>query len=71
MGFHVFYTVMSVILSNKFKYGPSDYSNYFAFIGLFYSLSQLFSKTLINRFSANPTNLVVLCTFSLMTLLLH
>ncbi len=66
MGFHVFFTVMSVILKDKFKFGPQDYSNYFAFVGLFYAASQLLSKRLINRFAADPTWMVVTCTLFLM-----
>jgi hypothetical protein len=58
---------MSVILKDKFSFGPQDYSNYFAFVGLFYAASQLLSKRLINRFSADPTWMVIICTLFLMT----
>jgi predicted MFS family arabinose efflux permease len=66
IGFHVFFTVMSVILKDKFKFAPNDYSNYFAFVGLFYALSQLLSKRIINSCAADPTWMVVACTFFLM-----
>jgi len=61
MGFHVFYTVMSVILREKFKFGPSDWSNYFAFIGFVYATSQVLSKYFVNRFSDDPTRLIMAC----------
>ena len=57
---------MSVILKDKFKFGPNDYSNYFAFVGLFYALSQLLSKRIINNCSDDPTWMVVACVFFLM-----
>ena len=69
MGFHVFFTVMSVILKDKFKFSPQDYSNYFALVGLFYALSQLLSKRIINNCSTDPTRMVITCTLFLMLVL--
>jgi len=61
MGFHVFYTVMQAIIKDKFKFQPTDYSNYFAFIGLTYAFSQLISRAVINRFGKNQTFLLIPC----------
>mmetsp|Transcript_3728 Transcript_3728/g.8609 ORF Transcript_3728/g.8609 Transcript_3728/m.8609 type:complete len:483 (+) Transcript_3728:255-1703(+) len=61
MGFHVFYTVMSVILREKFKFGPNDWSNYFAFIGFVYATSQVLSKYFVNRTANDPTRLIMVC----------
>lgn len=61
MGFHVFFTVMQVILKSTFNFQPSDYSNYFAFIGLTYAFSQLISRAVINRFGKDQTVLLIVC----------
>merc|ERR1711966_7633 len=61
MGFHVFYTVMQVILRERFHFEPHDYSVWFAFIGGVYATSQLFAKSAISCFGDNPTKLVVTC----------
>mmetsp|Transcript_49252 Transcript_49252/g.98462 ORF Transcript_49252/g.98462 Transcript_49252/m.98462 type:complete len:465 (+) Transcript_49252:44-1438(+) len=61
MGFHVFYTVMNVILRERFEFQPNDYSVWFAFIGGVYATSQLFAKMVIDRFGDNPTKLVIGC----------
>ena len=65
MGFHVFYTVTQVILKEKFKFAPNDYSNYFAFIGFTYAFSQLVSRAVINRFGKNQTMLLIPCLLAL------
>lgn len=61
MGFHVFYTVMNVILRERFSFEPSDYSVWFAFIGGVYATSQLFARVVIDSFGDNPTKLVMSC----------
>jgi DHA1 family tetracycline resistance protein-like MFS transporter len=66
MGFHLFYTVMQVLLKDRFQFKPADYSNYFAFIGLTYAFSQLISRAIINRFGKDQTHLLIVCLFSLM-----
>ena len=65
MGFHVFYTVTQVILKEKFKFAPNDYSNYFFFIGFTYAFSQLVSRAVINRFGKNQTMLLIPCLLAL------
>jgi MFS family permease len=66
IGFHLFYTVMQMLLKDRFHFQPADYSNYFAFIGLTYAFSQLVSRGIINRFGKDQTMLLVICLFSLL-----
>ncbi|KAJ1492163.1 major facilitator superfamily domain-containing protein, partial [Baffinella frigidus] len=60
-GFHVFQTVMSVLLKDRYNFGPDDYTNYFFLIGFMYAGSQLFARAVINRFDSNPTPLLAVC----------
>lgn len=53
---------MNVILKERFGFGPSEYSNYFAFIGLVYGGSQILSKFAVNATRDDPTKMVMLCT---------
>jgi len=63
MCFHIYYTVMQTVLKDTFKFQPTDYSNYFAFIGFTYAFSQLISRAVINSFGKNQTFLLIPCLF--------
>uniref|UniRef100_A0A7S0H9D2 Major facilitator superfamily (MFS) profile domain-containing protein n=1 Tax=Hanusia phi TaxID=3032 RepID=A0A7S0H9D2_9CRYP len=65
MGFHIFFTLLTTLLKERFHFQPKDYSNYFAFIGLMYAISQLLSRSIINRFDKDQTKLVVFCVLLL------
>ncbi|EKX41470.1 hypothetical protein GUITHDRAFT_74715 [Guillardia theta CCMP2712] len=65
MGFHIFFTLLTTLLKERFHFQPKDYSNYFAFIGAMYAISQLLSRTIINRFDKDQTKLVVFCVLLL------
>lgn len=54
--------VMQVLLKERFSFGPNDYSNYFAFIGLVYGVSQIVSKHAVNSTRDDPTRMVMACT---------
>jgi MFS family permease len=55
LSFHVFQTVWTVVLEERFQFGPTEYNRYFGFIGFAFALSQGFlAKTLLNRFGQTP-----------------
>ena len=63
LAFHVFMTVWTVSLKERFSFGPKDHANFMGWVGLWYALSQGF---LAQRFiSDNPTNVLLWCTVGL------
>jgi MFS family permease len=51
ISFHIFQTIWSVSLRDRFQFGPQDYGRFFSMYGLFLALSQgFFSKFLLNLF---------------------
>jgi MFS family permease len=51
ISFHIFQTIWSVSLRDRFQFGPQDYGRFFSMYGLFLALSQgFFSKFLLRLF---------------------
>jgi MFS family permease len=51
ISFHIFHTIWSVSLRDRFQFGPQDYGRFFSMYGLFLALSQgFFSKFLLRLF---------------------
>lgn len=42
LAFHIFQTIWTVVLKERFDFGPADYSRYFGLIGLTFAISQGF-----------------------------
>jgi hypothetical protein len=65
LAFHIFQTIWTVVLKQRFNFGPKEYGRYFGFIGLFYAFSQGFlAKFLIQRFGSTTkgrARLLLLC----------
>lgn len=52
LAFHIFQTIWTVALRERFQFGPTEYSRYFGFIGLTFAISQGFlAKFIIQRFA--------------------
>lgn len=62
---------MQVLLKERFNFGPNDYSNYFAFIGLVYGASQILSKYAVNSARDDPTRMVMACTLIMGLVMTH
>jgi hypothetical protein len=59
LAFHVFQTIWSVALKQKFDFGPADWGMFMSFIGLTYALSQGFlAKFLLESLGGNKSNKV-------------
>jgi MFS family permease len=59
LAFHVFQTIWSVALKQKFDFGPADWGMFMSFIGLTYALSQGFlAKFLLESLGGNTSNKV-------------
>lgn len=69
LAFHIFQTIWTVALRERFNFGPSDYSRYFGFIGLTFAISQGFlAKFLIRKFAKTDrdrTRVLLVCAFAL------
>eukprot|EP00546_Thalassionema_frauenfeldii_P014308 CAMPEP_0178914912 /NCGR_PEP_ID=MMETSP0786-20121207/11710_1 /TAXON_ID=186022 /ORGANISM="Thalassionema frauenfeldii, Strain CCMP 1798" /LENGTH=400 /DNA_ID=CAMNT_0020587915 /DNA_START=170 /DNA_END=1369 /DNA_ORIENTATION=- len=54
LAFHIFQTIWSVALRQRFEFGPKEYGFYFSFIGFAYAMSQGFvAKFLIQKFGSS------------------
>ena len=54
LAFHIFQTIWTASLKERFDFGPKDYGRFLSFIGLTYALSQgLVAKTLLKVFGGN------------------
>lgn len=57
MAFHVYQTIWTVSLKERFSFGPADHGKFMSFIGLTYALSQGFvAKTLLQKLGGNSSN---------------
>jgi MFS family permease len=67
LAFHIYQTILTTSLRERFDFGPKDYGVFFSVIGLFFSLSQGFgTKILLERFGSTPRRklrLILICTF--------
>jgi hypothetical protein len=55
LSFHVFQTIWTVVLKERFHFGPTEYNRYFGFIGFAFALSQGFlAKTILKHFGNTP-----------------
>jgi DHA1 family tetracycline resistance protein-like MFS transporter len=62
LAFHVFLTVWTVSLKDRFNFGPKDHSYYMAWVGLCYALSQgVFAKMAIKYTGEDTTALICGC----------
>ncbi|CAJ1949253.1 unnamed protein product [Cylindrotheca closterium] len=53
LAFHIFQTIWTVALKERFNFGPKEYGQYFGFIGFAYAISQGFlAKFLIQKFAS-------------------
>jgi hypothetical protein len=51
LSFHIFQTIWTVALKDRFQFGPKDYGRYYAFIGFGFAMSQGFiAKLLLKHF---------------------
>lgn len=63
LAFHVFMTVWTVSLKERFNFQAADHAKFMGWVGLWYALSQGF---LAQRFiTENPTNLLLTCIVGL------
>lgn len=69
LAFHVFQTIWTVALRERFNFGPKDYGRYFSFIGFSFALSQGFiAKSLLKKFGATNrgrARLLLICALTL------
>lgn len=69
LAFHIFQTIWSVALRQRFNFGPKEYGFYFSFIGFAYAMSQGFvAKFLIQKFGSSKngrSRLLLLCSLIL------
>jgi hypothetical protein len=68
LSFHVYQTIWTVSLRDRFQFGPQDYGRFFSMIGLFFALSQGFlAKWLLDRFGGHTKHgrarILAICTF--------
>jgi MFS family permease len=69
LAFHIFQTIWTVALRERFQFGPTEYSRYFGFIGLTFAISQGFlAKFIIQRFGQTDrgrSRILLLCALAL------
>ena len=69
LAFHIFQTIWTVALRERFNFGPSEYSRYFGFIGLTFAVSQGFlAKFIIQKFAKTDrgrSRVLLLCALAL------
>jgi MFS family permease len=69
LAFHIFQTIWTVALRERFQFGPTEYSRYFGFIGLTFAISQGFlAKFIIQRFAQTDrgrARILLLCALAL------
>lgn len=69
LAFHIFQTIWTVALKERFNFGPKEYGQYFGFIGFAYAISQGFlAKWLIQKFATTHkgrARLLLLCSLML------
>lgn len=69
LAFHIFQTIWTVALRERFEFGPTEYSRYFGFIGLTFAVSQGFlAKFIIQRFAKTDrgrSRVLLLCALAL------
>eukprot|EP00526_Cylindrotheca_closterium_P010039 CAMPEP_0113631366 /NCGR_PEP_ID=MMETSP0017_2-20120614/16300_1 /TAXON_ID=2856 /ORGANISM="Cylindrotheca closterium" /LENGTH=408 /DNA_ID=CAMNT_0000541873 /DNA_START=227 /DNA_END=1453 /DNA_ORIENTATION=- /assembly_acc=CAM_ASM_000147 len=69
LAFHIFQTIWTIALKERFNFGPKEYGQYFGFIGFAYAISQGFlAKFLIQKFASTNkgrARLLLLCSLVL------
>ena len=66
LAFHVFMTVWTVSLKERFNFGPKDHAYFMGWVGLWYALSQgVLAKQFARFTNDDPTPLVLICVFLL------
>ena len=69
LAFHIFQTIWTVALKERFEFGPKDYGRYYAFIGFGFAMSQGFiAKFLLKHFGATVegrSRLLLVCAMIL------
>lgn len=67
LSFHIYQTILTSSLRERFHFGPKEYGTFFSVIGLFFALSQGFmANRLLDRFGETPqrrVRLLLLCSF--------
>jgi MFS family permease len=69
LAFHIFQTIWTVALRERFQFGSTEYSQYFGFIGLTFAISQGFlAKLIIQRFGQTDrgrSRVLLVCALAL------
>jgi DHA1 family tetracycline resistance protein-like MFS transporter len=69
LAFHIFQTIWTVALRERFNFGPQDYGRYFGFIGFTFAVSQGFlAKFLLKKFGTTNrgrARLLLICALTL------
>ena len=55
LAFHIFQTIWTASLKERFDFGPKDYGSFFSFIGLTYAVSQGFLAKALLKFAGGHT----------------
>ena len=61
LSFHIFMTIWTPSLKERFNFGPSDHGKFMSFIGLTYALSQSLTKPINKLFQGN-TKILLVCS---------
>merc|ERR1711988_488068 len=62
IAYHVFATIWTVTLKQRFNFGPKDHAYFMGWVGLWYALSQgVFAKLFIKHAGEDPTNVILVC----------
>ena len=62
IAYHVFATIWTVTLKERFDFGPKDHAYFMGWVGLWYALSQgVFAKLFIKYAGEDPTNVILVC----------
>ena len=62
IAYHVFATIWTVTLKQRFDFGPKDHAYFMGWVGLWYALSQgVFAKKFIKYAGEDPTNVILAC----------
>lgn len=69
LAFHIFQTIWTVALRERFQFGSTEYSQYFGFIGLTFAISQGFlAKLIIQQFGQTDrgrSRILLVCALAL------
>ena len=62
IAYHVFATIWTVTLKERFDFGPKDHAYFMGWVGLWYALSQgVFAKLFIKYAGEDPSNVILVC----------